>query len=197
MGMRLADKIQSIFYINRLKKLDKIKGYLGLNEGFLLFKIVRSLRENSAIVEIGSFKGKSTCFIAEGIGDKKMQFFCIDPWKDGLMQEKGDAIFHEFLQNTKKYRDRFSILRGFSHEVIKEWPVHRKIDFLWVDGDHSYEGVKKDILNWIPLVKKNSFICFHDYRDAPGVKKAVDELARDNKIKFVKRVGCIYISKLL
>ena len=194
--MRLADKIQSFFYINKLKNLDKIKGHLGLNEGFLLFKIARSLRENSVIVEIGSFKGKSTCFIAEGIGDKKMQFFCIDPWMDGLMQEKGDAIFNEFLQNTKRYRNRFCILRKFSHEVIKEWPTHRKIDFLWVDGDHSYEGVKKDILDWIPLVKKSSFVCFHDYRDAPGVKKAVDELARDNKIRFVKIEGCIYVSKL-
>ena len=195
--MRLADKIQSIFYINRLKKLDKINGHLGLNEGFLLFKIARSLRENSVIVEIGSFKGKSTCFIAEGIGDKKMQFFCIDPWKDGLMPEKGEGIFNEFLQSTKKYRNRFSILRGFSHEVIKEWPVHRKIDFLWVDGDHSYEGVKRDILDWIPMVKKSSPVCFHDYRDAPGVRKAVNELARDNKIKFVKTEGCIYVSKSL
>ena len=196
MGMRLVDKIQSIFYINRLKKIDKIKGHLGLNEGFLLFKIAKSLSENSVIVEIGSFKGKSTCFIAEGIGNKKMQFFCIDPWMDGLMQERGDAISNKFLQNTKKYRDRFSILRGFSYEVIKDWPAQRKIDFLWIDGDHSYEGVKKDILNWIPLVKKNSFICFHDYRDAPGVKKAVDELTRNNKIKFVKKEGCIYVSKL-
>ena len=195
--MRLADKIQLIFYSNRLKKLDKIKGHLGLNEGFLLFKLARSLKENSVIVEIGSFKGKSTCFIAEGIDNKKMQFFCIDPWKDGLMPEKGDEIFNEFLQNTKKYKDKFSILRGFSHEVIKEWPVYRKIDFLWVDGDHSYEGVKKDILNWTPLVKKSSFVCFHDYRDAPGVKKAVDELVKDNKIKFIKTEGCIYVSKLL
>ena len=195
--MRLADKIQSIFYINRLKKLDKVKGHLGLNEGFLLFKIARSLRENSVIVEIGSFKGKSTCFIAEGIGDKKMQFFCIDPWMDGLMQEKGNAIFREFLKNTKRYRNRFSILRKFSHEVIKEWPTNRKIDFLWVDGDHSYEGVKKDTLNWIPLVKKGSFICFHDYRDAPGVKKVVDELVKDKEIKFVSAEGCIYVSKLL
>ena len=196
MNMRLADKIQSIFYINRLKKIDRIKGHLGLNEGFLLFKIAKSLSENSVIVEIGSFKGKSTCFIAEGIGNKKMQLICIDPWKDNLMQEKGDVIFNEFTQNTKKYRDKFSILRGFSYEVIKEWPIQRKIDFLWIDGDHSYEGVKKDIFNWIPLVKERSFICFHDYRDAPGVKKAVDELVAENKIKFIKTEGCIYVSRL-
>ncbi|MFC1667583.1 class I SAM-dependent methyltransferase, partial [Candidatus Omnitrophota bacterium] len=76
----------------------------------------------------------------------------------------------------KKYRNKIIVLRGFSHEIIKQWPRHRNIDFLWIDGDHSYEGVKKDIHDWIPLVKKDSFICFHDYRDAPGVKKAVDEL---------------------
>ncbi len=193
----MAIKIPSIFYIRKLKELDRVSGHLGLNEGSLLFKIARSLKENSVIVEIGSFKGKSTCFIAEGIGSRNIRFFCIDPWKDGLMQEKGDEIFNEFLQNTKEYKDRLSILRGFSHEVIKEWPTQRKIDFLWVDGDHSYEGIRRDILNWIPLVRKGSFICFHDYRDAPGVKKAVDELVRNNKIKFVNREGCIYVSKLL
>jgi len=195
--MRLISKIRLIPYFRKLKELDKINGHIGFKEGSLLFNIARLLKDGAVIVEIGSFKGKSACYIAEAMGSRKIQFFCIDPWKDGLMQEKGDAIFNEFLQNTKKYRDRFSILRGFSHEVIKEWPIHRKIDFLWVDGNHSYEGVKKDILNWIPLVKKSSFVCFHDYRDAPGVKKAVDELTRDNKIKFVKIEGCIYVSKLL
>lgn len=182
--MRLISKLQMFPYLRKLK------------EGSLLFKIVRSLRQGPVIVEMGSFKGKPPCFIAEGIGDKKMQFFCIDPWKDGLMPEIGDEIFNEFLQNTRKYRDRFTILRGFSHEIIKEWPAHRKIDFLWVDGDHSYEGIKKDILNWIPLVKKSSFICFHDYRDAPGVKRAVDELKASGKIKFIKTEGCAYVSKL-
>jgi len=196
MGMKLISKIQSIFYATRLRELNKIKGHIGLNEGFLLFKIAKSLREDSVIVEIGSFKGKSTCFIAEGMGSKKIQFFCIDPWKDGLMQEKGEEIFSEFSQNTKKYRDRFSVLRGFSHEVIKQWPSHRKIDFLWIDGGHSYEDVQRDIHNWTPLVKKNSFICFHDYRDAPGVKKAVDELTTSGKIKFIKTEGCVYVSKL-
>ena len=73
--------------------------------------------------------------------------------------------------------------------------MHRKIDFLWIDGDHSYEGVKKDIYHWTPLVKKGGFICFHDYRDAPRVKKAVDELTTSGKIKFIKIEGCIYVSK--
>ena len=197
MDMKLISKVQSIFYTTRLRELNKVKGHIGLNEGFLLFKIAKSLRENSVIVEIGSFMGKSSCFIAEGIGLKKIQFFCIDPWNDHMKQKEAKGTFSEFLQNTEKYRSKIIVLRGFSYEIIKQWPSHRKIDFLWIDGDHSYEGVKKDIHDWIPLVKKDSFICFHDYRDAPGVKKAVDELVIDNKIKFVKTEGCIYVSKLL
>ena len=197
MSLNLINKIQSIFHIKKLKQLNKIEGHLGLNEGSLLFGIAKSLKENSVIVEIGSFKGKSACFICEGLGSKKSQFFCIDTWCNDTMQEGRKDIFDVFLKNTKDYKDKINMLRGFSHEVINKWPKDRKIDFLWVDGDHSYQGVKKDIINWLPLVKKNSFVCFHDYRDAQGVKKAVDELVKDKKIKFVKTEGCIYASKLL
>ena len=69
------------------------------------------------------------------------------------------------------------------------------LDFVFIDGDHAYEGVKRDIQDWIPLVKTNGTICFHDYRDAPGVKRAVDEITADGTIKLVKREGCIFMGR--
>ena len=184
-----------IFPGSKLREINKIEGHLGLNEGRLLFKITKSLKNNSVIIEIGAFKGKSTCFIAEGIGSKNCDFFSIDTWHNDTMQEGREDVFAEFLANIKPYRDKIEPLRGYSYEVRKNWPQERKIDFLWIDGDHSYAGVKRDIQDWLPLVKKNSFICFHDYRDAPGVKKAVDEIASDGTIRFIKTEGCIYMAK--
>jgi len=197
MGLSFVDVIQSFFNLKKLKELDRVEGHTGLNEGLLLFKIARSLKADSVVVEIGSFKGKSTCFIAEGLGSKKSQFFCVDTWHNDAMPDEGRVdIFDIFLNNTKDYREKIKPLRGRSSEVVKEWPSSRKIDFLWVDGDHSYEGVKSDIECWLPLVKKNSLACFHDYRDAPGVKRAVDELVEKNRIRFIKTEGCIYFSKI-
>ena len=180
---------------NTIKQINAIKGHLGLNEGRLLYKIARSLKDDAVIVEIGAFKGKSTCFIAEGIGSKQIQFFSIDTWYNDKMPQERKDVFADFLHNTKPYKDKIQPLRGYSYELIKTWPQERRIDFLWIDGDHSYEGVKKDIQDWVPLVKKNSPICFHDYRDAPGVKKAVDELLLDGVIRFVKTEGCIYMAR--
>lgn len=194
MGLSLATKVLSICYIKKLKRLDKIEGHLGLNEGILLFKIAKSLKENSVIVEIGAFKGKSTCFIAEGIGPKRCQFFSIDTWLSDTAHKEPVDTFDTFLENTKEYRNKIITLRGFSYDIIKEWPKDRRIDFLWIDGDHSYEAVKKDIDDWVKLVNRDSFICFHDYRDAPGVKKAVDEAVNSGRIKFIRKEGCMYVS---
>lgn len=185
-----------IFRGEKLKEINKVEGHFGLNEGRLLFKIVRSLKDNSVIVEIGAFKGKSTCFIAAGIGSRPMQFFTIDTWYNDKIEEERKDVFPEFLANIKPYKDKIEPLRGYSYDVRKTWPEERKIDFLWIDGDHSYEGVKRDIQDWLPLVKKDSFICFHDYRDAPGVRCAVDEIAREDRIRFVRTEGCIYAAKL-
>ena len=179
----------------KLREINKIEGHLGLNEGRLLFKIARSLKDNSVIVEIGAFKGKSSCFIAEGINSKRIQFFSIDTWYNDTMQQGRQDVFAGFLENIKPYKDKIQALRGYSYEVIRNWPQQRKIDFLWIDGDHSYEGVKRDIQDWLPLVKKKGIVCFHDYRDAPGVKKAVDEIILEGIIRFIKTEGCIYMAR--
>ena len=178
----------------RLKEINKIAGHLGLNEGRLLFKMAKSLKNNSVIVEIGAFKGKSTCFIAEGIGAKNCEFYTIDTWCNDGMKQRED-VFADFLENIKAYKDKIQLLRGFSYDAVKNWPKQRKIDFLWIDGDHSYDGVKTDIRDWIPLVKTKGIVCFHDYRDAPGVKRAVDEMIADGTIKLLKTEGCIFMGR--
>lgn len=190
--MNLIRKIKRyIRYPRELRDLDRMSSHLGLNEGHLLWNISRYLRQDSVIVEIGSFRGKSTCFIAEGIGNKRCQFFAVDIW----LERK--CSLEKFLENTKAYKDKITPLKGFSYDIVKNWPAERKIDFLWIDGDHSYEGVKRDIADWLALVKKDGYVLFHDYRDAAGVKRAVDELVDSKKIKFIKIVGSIFCSKLI
>ena len=193
---RFKEKIKRIiFHGKRLKEIDRLEGHFGLNEGHLVCKIANSLKDNSVIVEIGAFKGKSTCFIAEGIGSKNCEFYTIDIWFNDGMQEDRQDVFADFLKNIGPYKDKIKPLRGYSYEVRKNWPNSRKIDFLWIDGDHSCKGVKRDIQDWIPLVKKNGIICFHDYRDEPDVKKAVDEISENGTIRFIKTEGCIYMAK--
>ena len=179
----------------KLHKIDKMEGHLGIKEGRLLFKLARSLKNNSVIVEIGAFKGESACFISEGIGTKNCILYSIDTWhNDRMPQGRGD-VFADFLKNIEPYKNKIEPLRGYSSEVVRSWPKERKIDFLFIDGDHSYIGIKRDVQDWIPLVKKNGIICFHDYPEEPGVKKVVDEIIQDGTIRFIKSKSCLCVAR--
>jgi len=197
--LKLKDKIKKfIFQGKKLKEIDKMRGHHGIKDGRILFRIAKSLKSNSVLVQIGSYAGESTCFIAEGIGFKNCEFYCIDTWYNDAMEHharKGEDVFGEFLRNVEPYRDKILPMRGYSYEMINKFPKQKKIDFLFIDGNHSYEGVQRDIQDWIPLVKKNGIVCFHDYPEVLGVKRAVDEVISDGTIRFIKAKNCLCIAK--
>lgn len=174
-----------------LKYFDRIKGHLYLNEGVLLYRLARKLPEKGTIVEIGAYRGKSTCFIAEGIKNRDVTFYTIDTFENQGMSEGLRDTFKEFRKNTLKYKDKIIVKKGFSYDVVKELK-NIKIDLLWIDACHEYEAVKSDIEDWLPLVKKNGLLCFHDYYiEGPThrVKRAVDEAIAEDKLKKLKMIG--------
>ncbi len=65
------------------------------------------------------------------------------------------------------------------------------LDFVFINGDHSYDIVKKDIELWVPKVKEGGTLAGHDYFNAPDVKKAVHELLGNN----VKTYSSCWIHK--
>ena len=91
----------------------------------------------------------------------------------------------EFLRNMNRYRDSLNVCRGLSAEVAAGWS--RPVDLLFIDGDHSYEGVKRDWDLFVPFVKPFGIVVFHDTtwevsehrlqaRPDMGVPRFVDEL---------------------
>ena len=126
-------------------------------------------------VEIGSYLGASSCFIAAGIkragGASKL--YCVDTWLNDSMTEGGRDTYGEFLKNTSKYKEFIIPLRNTSEAASKIFDD--KINFLFIDGDHSYEFVKDDIDSWLQKLNSGAVVIFHDYGWAEGVKKAVDE----------------------
>lgn len=146
-----------------------IEGWLTLNEANGLFEVANSLKKGSVVVEIGSWKGKSTYCIAQGL--KRGIIHCIDPFnaageegsKEVYESEKGEkSLLLQFQHNLRTIPRSVSIEvhKGYSHEFVGKIPF---IDFLFIDGDHSIEGCKFDFENFSPYVNVNGFVAFHDY----------------------------------
>jgi len=138
-------------------------------------KIMDSGEEIGAMLEIGSAAG-GTCFI--------MQYFL----RPGSIQIIDD-------NNHPKAWLRPGILRNIAFDEIigssRDPEVIRQavfdIDLLIIDGDHSYEGVKADIDNYLPMLRKGGFLVLHDtIFDDWGVGKMVAELKEGTKVMFIE-----------
>lgn len=152
----------------------------------LYVDMVRKASKNrpSTFVEIGSWLGRSASLMGVEIHNSKkpIQLHCIDPWFDGgpdlretkyFDELKGQSPYMLFMQNTEPVRDVITAHRRLSLEVAPLF-TDASIDFLMIDGDHSYEAVKADIAAWLPKMKRGGTISGDDYM-WPGVKQAVEE----------------------
>lgn len=125
-----------------------------------------SKKTNGGImVEVGSAYGEG----AEIFSKYFDKVYCIDPWvKSTADREK---YFDEKLENNTKIIK----MKGISKDFIDTFK-NKSLDFVYIDANHNYEFVKKDIEMWLPKIKDNGFIGGHDYNFSfLGVIQAVHE----------------------
>jgi hypothetical protein len=156
--------------------------------------IVDQLSDDALIVEVGCWKGRSTCCLGVEIlnSKKNINLFCVDSWKyipsteqPISSQEEFDKVYFEFLDNIKPFASLTTIIREDSNKAAKSF-ADESLDFIFVDANHTYESVKDDVYAWIPKLKKGGIIAGHDYftRVHPGVKQAIDEIFKEN-VSFI------------
>lgn len=96
--------------------------------------------------------------------------------------EKGLSIL-----GKEKLLDQWQFIKSSSHEVAQTW--QGKIDLIFIDGNHSYEGVKQDFDDWFPLVKKGGIIFLHDSRLLPGSPKNEFNRGWDGPTKLANQLN--------
>lgn len=144
--------------------------------------------------EVGVYRGELSIRLLENIPD--LTLYLIDAWSDDVYSGKSDESASlqmredcekNYLKNynyvkriTAPYRKRTIIIKDKSLTVAKNCK-NKFFDFIFIDADHSYDGVINDIKAWLPKVKENGWLCGHDYNNPlfPDVKKAVDELIKN------------------
>ncbi len=85
----------------------------------------------------------------------------------------------------KKFKKNIHLIKNNSNEALKKIDMS-KVDYVFLDGGHSYNTVKNDLNYSKPVLENNGTILCDDYslHFAPGVKKAIDEFVLNNKLKF-------------
>lgn len=123
-------------------------------------------------IEIGCYIGESSSIFLSFAKLKRLD--CVDHWNLSI-QALNRRLHREIAKS------RCFVHHAESCDFAKEVP-DGSVDVVYIDGDHSYECVTKDIFAYHPKLKTNGYLCGHDYSVAwPGVMSAVDEFAMATK----------------
>lgn len=155
----------------------------------LYSRMVKLFPSGSKFIEIGSWKGRSSAYMAVEIAnsDKDIEFYCVDTW-DGpgcqyphLVNDMPKDLYESFIVNMKPVEQFYIPIKLPSLDAAKKFK-DKSFDFIFIDASHEYEDIKADILAWLPKLKDGGILAGHDYTEYwPGVVNAVNEtLGKDN-----------------
>jgi len=145
--------------------------------------------------EIGVQSGNFSSTLLNSTKLKKLHL--IDCWQYQLIyqdsanvdQKKQDELY-ELVKSKFKNDLRVNIIKKFSKDALQIFQ-RNSLDFIYIDADHKYEEVKKDIQMWYTRLKKGGILAGHDYFNGIsldysifGVKRAVDEFVNLNNFKL-------------
>ena len=183
----MSNPLEPAYYALRywsIRHLFSIPTHLTHEERVVLYRLGFKLAKKgrrSIAVEVGSYLGASSAFLASGLKQTGQdgKVICIDTWENDAMSEGGRDTMAEFLANTAALTEWIQPIRGWSTAVVDKVREHAgEIDLLFIDGDHSYEGCLADWRAYNPLLASNAIVVMHDVGWAEGVTKVIDEEIR-------------------
>ncbi len=165
-----------------------IPGYLLENEAKFLGLLATITPAQGAIVEIGSYRGRSTVMLAKvaahyGLGP----MVAIDPHNSPILLNPDGSnrfsSYEDFLQNIRGagVADHVEPHLAYSTALSPTW--NRPIRLLWIDGDHSYPGAKADFDGFLPHLAPNGVLALHDALSnfAGPIRVFVEEILRSDR----------------
>jgi MMP 1-O-methyltransferase len=196
---------------NSANRVRHVQGWLHRIEGFALMRLVAASQATVAgeVVEIGSFKGLSACWLAmgaqmlanAGITAGSGRIFAVDHFKGSPEHQPGGShpdpdiardgtTLNTFRSNIDKagLTAFVNVIEKPSREGALSWsggPVR----LCFIDGDHSYDASKEDFTLWSKHVPVGGYICLHDVGSWPGVTQFAQELTTNASGGFQRIFG--------
>jgi hypothetical protein len=170
----------------------EIEGWFDFEKEYDSF--VDKAQDGAIFVEVGSFLGKSSCYLAQKIKNsgKKITFYCVDTF-EGVKNDPnyydyylkyGTDFFWKFEENINKCGAQ-NLIKPIKNTSEKASYLFedKSLDLVFIDANHTYDFVKNDILYWQNKVKVNGIMAGHDYANYCDVPRAVDEIFKEKVIK--------------
>jgi|GEM_PF-4063976 len=160
--LTLEEKLDTIF--------NRCSGWIYPDEDKFLTDIAISYSKTaSCIVELGSYSGKSANLFAFILSDEEITINCIDkfdyPTHDIIkapFNTLSGIHFDQFLKWTYWFRDKLNIIRYNTWKAPKFFDDN-SVDIIFIDAGHDFDNCTRDILSWIPKLKRNGIMIGHDY----------------------------------
>lgn len=176
------------------KHIDSIFTHMTAYEKQTLYRLARRLPEGSQVVEIGSYLGASACCLAAGIAGSNSKLHCVDTFTCDTMPGGRHDVYPEFMENTKPYADVIIVHRAFSKDVVGDF--EQPIDLLFVDGDHSWQGITTDLKLYIPLMRDKGVLVMHDVRADGACQRALNQIVLPIEIQRLARLPNMYAGRI-
>jgi len=186
--------------------LAGVEGHLNPAEGYALLLLAAHGAGQGEIVEIGSFMGLSTCWLALGTQSAGREpVTAVDHFKGSKEHQAGrrhecavlvrdGSTYPQFLENIERVGVSGQVrpVQASSEEAASAWD--RPIRLLFIDGDHRYEATRRDFELWSPFVAPGGYIVFHDVETTwPGVTQFYRELMAQSGYQEVFAVESLRI----
>jgi predicted O-methyltransferase YrrM len=169
-----------------------IGGMMSRRQAECLFELAGAVTEGQDIVEIGSYLGRSTAYLGQGI-TSECHVHAVDPFTNGFIQRQNGERYDTFTQFKRNMH-----LVGLDsvvnpHVMESTEAAHhydgKPIGLLFVDGDHSEEAVVADVVAWTKYLAPGGLVAFDDI-EWVGVAAGLRRLVRDGVINpLAGRVG--------
>lgn len=194
-----------------LADLASLEGLISHEAGCVLADLAFEVPADTAIVELGSYKGKSACYLAAGAQrGHGAHVWAVDAWdthgnvtgRFGYAEPSTRETFERQVASVG-LEAAITPVRGFSQVVAGQWRVTdyaprwqdlvggRPVGLLFIDADHGATSVRGDFYAWSPHLAPRAVVVFDDIDTPrnPGVRKVVDELVAAGVIAPVELVA--------
>lgn len=182
-----ADFLDELLFEQRMRQRGlaharTITSWTGPVELRALYHLAAAVPPNASALEIGSYLGASSCYLAAGLAERDGRLYCVDTWRNETMPDGDRDTFGEFTANVRAVADRITTLRKRSDELVAA-DVAAPIHLAFIDGDHGYGAVGRDFEIVAGMIAPGGVIAFHDFGDPqfPGVTRVVGEALASGK----------------